>query len=364
MKSRITASMAGQRDLQQASTSTVGRVGTPRFTSALPVPCDIPLEGAPIAVESNLSKGTGAWCGDAAWFPGYPTLIWVLARIGVPELAGGVLLSTAFCVLNLFLLWTEFMAAELTMRSLLCLLFAALFPGAVYYHAVYPISMITFFTLLSLRFALKKQWKLCGVSGAAAAFTYPPGAFLGIVFLVWVLYCFRETRLRDKLSWIATVGVMMSAGPALVFIMQRFFVGSWGIFFLSQAAYKQWPRFPVASLLDNAKTFVSTDWAQRGPGILAAGTLFTSIVVVLLIVFAARATHRLPADAYLVIFLLVFWLAFLTLGGESLIRKQALLLPAVPLARHLPEWVLGTLAMLALLLMPVLGMMFYSGLMA
>lgn len=327
-------------------------------------PCDIPLEGAPIAVESNLSKGRGAWCGDAAWFPGYPTLIWVLARMGVPELVGGVLLSATFCVLTLFLLWTEFLGAELTIRGFLCMLFAALFPGAVYYHAVYPISMITFFVLLSLRFALRKQWKLCGVSGAAAAFTYPPGAFLGIVFLAWVLYCFRYSRWRDKLSWVATVGVMMSAGLALVFIVQRFFVGAWDAFFLSQVAYKELPRLPVASLLDSAKTLVCVDWAHRGPGILAAGTLFTSIVVVLLIAFAARAMRRSPVDAYLVVFLLVFWLALLTLGRESLIRKQALLLPAVALARHLPEWVLGALVVLALLLMPVLGMMFYSGLMS
>jgi len=54
-------------------------------------PCDIPRDGAAIAQE-------GGWCGNCGWFPGYPALIWLMARFGVPELAGGVLLSAIFCL--------------------------------------------------------------------------------------------------------------------------------------------------------------------------------------------------------------------------------------------------------------------------
>jgi hypothetical protein len=325
-------------------------------------PCDIPLQGMPIAEEG---KGRGRWCGNAAWFPAYPALIWLLARIGVPELAGGVLLSGVFCLLTLFLLWNEFLGAERTVKSFLCLLLAALFPGAIYYHAVYPISMVLFFILLSLHFALKEQWKLCGVAGAAATLTYPPGAFLGIVFVAWVFYSLKDVTWSGKIRRIVTVGTIMSAGFALVFVSQRLFVGAWGTFYLAQASYKEAPSFtrPVTSLIDSAAILIHFDWAQRGPAIMAASTLLNAIVMVVLVAFSVRATRRSPADACLLIFLLVFWLAFLVLGKESVIRRQALLLPAVPLARHLPDWVLGALAVIALVLMPLVAMMYYSALM-
>jgi hypothetical protein len=323
-------------------------------------PCDIPLEGAPI---SEQGKGPEEWCGNVAWFPAYPALIWLLARIGVPELAGGVLLSAIFCLLTLLLMWTKFLRAERTVKSFLCLLFAAVFPGAIYYHAVFPISMVVFFSLLSLHFALKEKWRLCGVAGAAATLTYPPGAFLGIVFVAWVLYSLKDVTWSGKIRRILIVGTIMSAGLGLVFVVQRLFVGAWGTFVLAQAAYKEKPRLPIMPLVDNTNLFLHTDWGQRGTAITEASALFVAIIVVLLTAFAARATRRSPGDACLLIFLLVFWLAFLTLGKESMVRKEALLLPAVPLAQHLPDWVLGTLTVVALLFTPLLAMMFYSSLM-
>jgi len=271
-----------------------------------------------------------------------------------------VLLSAVFCLLTLSLLWREFLSAERTVKNFLCLLFASLFPGAVYYHAVFPISMMTFLILVSLHFARRKRWAFCGLAGAAAAFTYPPGAFLAIVFAAWVFYWFRDVRWRDKLWWTATVGVLTTAGVALVFIVQRLFVGAWLTFFRAQGAYKEGSfGNPVTILFHSARTLFR-DWGHPGTAVIAANTLFNATLVVLLVAFAARAARRSPVEAYQVIFLLVFWVALLSLGEWSQTRKQALLLPAVPLARHLPGWVLWVIVPLSLLLLLLEGTMFFN----
>ncbi len=206
-------------------------------------PCDVPWDGVPIA-------RAGAWCGDTAWFPGYPALMWTLSRFRIPDTIGGLLISAIFGVLTLWLLWTRFLEPDGSAKSAWCLLLAAAFPGAVYYHALYPIAMTAFFILLAVHLAINRRWILCGLSGAAATFCYPQGAFLGPVLALWVLWCCRDLSWWKKLGWISLVGGIMSSAVVLVLAVQQYFVGSWRGFFLMQGGYKDGGlRSPLVTLI-------------------------------------------------------------------------------------------------------------------
>lgn len=335
-------------------------------------PCDIPWEGVPIA-------RSGMWCGDTPWLPGYPALIWLLARLGIPEMAGGVLISALFCFLTLFLLWTQFLGAQRTAKSLLVLLFAALFPGAIYFHAIYPISVAAFFILLSLHLVRTGRWVSSGLAGAAAAFTYPGAFFLGLVLPASVFHRFKDVRWPARVFRSLGVGALVASGVGLVFVVEGLFVGTWDAFSRTQGQYDVSQRMPILTLrpvMARLSELIHTDWARAGIREWAAlvvplGVVFIAAVAVLAFAFAARSARRPPAPTavpawsaptgHLVIFLLVFWLVPLALPHYSLIRRHTLLLPAAPLALIFPAWALGAVTGLALLLVPVLGALYFSG---
>lgn len=334
-------------------------------------PCDIPWEGLPIA-------RSGMWCGNTPWLPGYPALIWLLARFGVPETLGGVAISALFCVMILILVWIELLGAQRSVRSLLVLLLAALFPGAIYFHAIYPISVATFFILLSLLLVSKGRWKLAGLAGAAAAFSYPGAVFLGVVLPACVAYRCRsgDVGWLRSLSRAFAAGALVAAGVVLVFLVEGLFVGTWDAFARSQAQYdvsKRLPILTVRPVIERLSRLMHTDWTHAGLKewtelIVPVGVLFIAAVAAVVILFAVRSRRRLLAAAppsvpvrYLLIFLLFFWLVPLALPHYSLIRRHSLLLPAAPLASMLPTWLLAPIVALALLLVPVFGALYFSG---
>src|SRR5215211_5430283 len=87
------------------------------------------------------------WCGTAGWFPLYPLGMRGLHLLGLSWPAAGWLLSELCTFGSLLLIWM-LLGARLTAANLWCLALAVVFPGSIYYHAVFPISLVTFATLV------------------------------------------------------------------------------------------------------------------------------------------------------------------------------------------------------------------------
>lgn len=323
-------------------------------------PCDVPAQGAPIARQgANLTAPHG-WCGNTAWFPAYSGLIWLLARAGLAELTAGVLLSAIFGLLSLHLLWTRFLGAEPSARNLLILLLAAAFPGAVFFHAIFPISMVVFFLLAALHLARARRWGWCGVAGACAAATYPPGAFLVIALPIGIFLANPGATWIQRLRWGAVAGGVTSAGLLLVFLVQRLFLGVWGTFWIAQSAYPSGRDLPIARLIDSVAVFLRRSSLLR-EYVLSVNTLFVAGLAILLLAAALRARRRREGDVVLIAFLAVCWLLVLSMGDWSLVRKQSILAPAVPLARGLPTWCLAVVVAGAVVLLIVDAALFFLG---
>src|SRR6266511_1392141 len=160
------------------------------------------------------------WCGRAGWFPLYPALLhvghdltgWDLAAIGWG-------LSELLALGVLLLVWW-LLGATVTVANLSCLGLAAVFPGSIYDHAIFPISLCTFASLACLGLVVRERWLLAGLAGAVAAAAYPLGAALALVVGVWLLVLGRG-RLRVRLPRAAAAGGLALVGLALWATLRR-----------------------------------------------------------------------------------------------------------------------------------------------
>jgi hypothetical protein len=60
--------------------------------------------------------------------------------------------------------------------NLACLALAAVFPGSVYEHALFPVSLAVAAGMAFLGLAARRRWTAAGLAGAAAAAAYQPGS--------------------------------------------------------------------------------------------------------------------------------------------------------------------------------------------
>lgn len=280
------------------------------------------------------------WCGNAGWFPGYPLLIRLFLRAGIPEVPAAVSISALFTLLALHALWTRFLGGRPSHAAFLALAIASLAPGAVYQHAVFPIALLLFFQIRALDAFARERFFAAGLWGAAAAFTYPSGVLLAAVFAAHGLFTKRTARA------ILLPASSTALGFGLVLLLHQLAVGDWQAFFEVQRKYGFSLRWPQDTLADRLAPLL-----EGGSLFPALQTLLVAALMLGLLLALALCWRRLAAaDALITLHALVYWLFPLVLGGGlSLHRAEALLMPAAVLTRRLPapvQW--GLLVALAL----------------
>jgi hypothetical protein len=294
------------------------------------------------------------FCGNTAWFPGFPLTVRVLSALGPSPEQSGVLIAAMFCLACLTLLWNMFLGPQWNARGFFVLVFAAFFPGNVYYHAVFPISMCAFFLLCAIWLYISKRFLLAGLAGAIAAFSYSSGFFLAGVFAIHQLVWRRREPISDQVRVLVETAGLTFVGFLAVLVLQRAEVGVWNALKLVQAKYKYeftLPWIPVTAQLQSA---------FRSDADLAHQAAFVALLIALL-VYAATRTPRQPLDGLLVLFALAYWLTPLMLGPGyvAVVRSEAMLLPIVPLAKKLPLPVLSLILIIAFILTFRIGSLFF-----
>lgn len=277
------------------------------------------------------------WCGNAGWLPGYPLLIRVLRGAGLPVRPAAVLLSGLFGLLTLWLLSASFLDGRPPADRLTTLLLAGFFPGHIYYHAAFPLSLFTFLVLLTLRELEHGRFGRGGLAGSGAAFTYPPGLLLGPVAAAWLLT--RPGAWRTRLARAAATGALVVAGFGAVLLLLQLSVGAWDAFFRVQAKYHFEGTSPLATWATHVLALLQPPWEGRAEA-PAAQTLLVGLWATSLLAANARRAWRDPGRPRLLAFYtLALWVFPLCLGGTlSLYRSESVLLPSVLLADGLPRW--------------------------
>jgi hypothetical protein len=294
------------------------------------------------------------WCGNTAWLPGYPALIKAVSLAGISPEQSGVLISAAASLAGLTLLWNGFLGPARNARSWLTLALAALFPGHVYYAAVFPIALCTFLSLLAIKLFDEERFALAGLVGCVSAFTYSTGFFLAFAFgLNLLLWHWREGLARLSTKVLLSAGLTVT-GFVAALLVQRMQVGVWNAYQLVQAKYHYAFTPPWVPLVEQARMALSPKHPIERQAMLVLLLVVTSV-------WAALRAPRRPLDSLLAIYALCYWLVPLMLGPGyvAVVRAESMLLPMVPLARKLPVAVLVVLVLCALLLAPVIGSFFF-----
>jgi hypothetical protein len=274
----------------------------------------------------------------------------LLNLTGMSLLAAGLLLSSAFHLAFLALLWA-LLEARLRLSNLMCMALAAVFPGSVYFHAMFPVSLMVCLTLLFLLLLARRRWAFAGVAGGLAAAGYTTGIVLAPVTALWMLIARPLKPFWLLLLRTAEVCLLVAAGLGVVLAVQHQQTGLWDAFFRDQAKYHSGYQNPTQTLSETLTKPGTADAAERQrpiiqrnisnriPAVKRQLLFVTAMLALGLIVVAVVAVLRRLSDVDVLAMLaaILLWLAPLVFGGGiSLYRSMALLVPGVIPLRRLP----------------------------
>jgi hypothetical protein len=298
----------------------------------------------------------GGWCGNAAWFPGYPLLIAGLHGLGVPAVAAGVAIAWLFSAAALALLWRTLLHGLPAVAAVGGLIYAGWAAGQIYDYAVFPLSMLFFFTVAYLHLLHRGRWLVAGLAGAAAVLSYPIGVTLPIAATVWAVIATPRIRLRDLAQATIPSGVAFLAIVAI----QRIQTGRWTAFWDVQRQYGHGFHDPFGVTWNALLLLVR----NRSLDVTATAwqTVFVSALALAVFVHAVlrrRVATRL--DLLLVVWMLVTWGFPLTQANVSVWRSQAALAPMAALVARLPRPVLAVSIAASIGLSVLLARLYFSG---
>jgi hypothetical protein len=284
---------------------------------------------------------------NTGWFPGFPLLVRLASDIlRVKPARAGRALALLFELGLLTLAWTRLLPPVSPARRWLALLAAAFFPAWFYCHAVFPMSMTTFFALAAIALGAGGAFLAAGACGAAAAVSYPTG-FLVVAPLALAAVLRPGLSARDRARALVAGSGLTVLGLAAVFGVLQVTVGHWDAFLEYQARFGQGLFNPLSVLAGHAGPLL------RGSLEPATWSSFQTVLTTALLLLGGgliwrdRAGRR-PLDCLLLTHATVVWLFVNTAGPNvSVYRQAAALVGLVPLlARLRARWLAVLLAVL------------------
>jgi hypothetical protein len=294
---------------------------------------------------ARLGNDPTQWCGNAGWFPGYPFLIRLLLLLHVPPDPAGVLISTVFLFGAFVLLRVMLEANGPNPQNSLCYLLCTVFPGGVYYHAIFPISCLVFFATATILLASRQHYLWAAAAAACASFIYPTGFLLGGVVGLGVLLT-SPSPLWRRAAEAAFYGFISVLGLIAVLLFHQFDLGLWNAFFLTQAKYGYGIRSPLYQY-DDAWSHLATSFGNQEAFVHRVQSLMMGVVTcALLVVYLLRIRRATVIESLTAAQVGAFLLFPLISGPATMTRVEANLLPMVLLAAPLTRSALGVLLIL------------------
>jgi hypothetical protein len=294
-------------------------------------------------------------CGNVTWFPGYPGLTRILASTHIGYLAAALAIAWICWYLTLLMVWilsTDKTIRGGTSRGIACLALAAVFPGQVYFAALFPISLVTSAVLLCIWLATRTSLSRrstdvvrTAVAGVAAGLAYPLAFAAAPALLVAAVV----TRSRERRVTMLAGATAVVVGFGLVLAYAQMRIGKWNAYFITEREeYGVRTHNPLDLLTARYHQLLhpsSSIWRT----ITQQGALATLLVVVAVLVTVPALVRARRAANLTDLALLgtscIAWLVPYIGGGQlSIYRSEACLIVLVPLLRRLPVWAIAALA--------------------
>ncbi|HKQ01826.1 MAG TPA: hypothetical protein VJ735_16000, partial [Actinomycetes bacterium] len=306
------------------------------------------------------------WCGTVGWFPLYPLGMRLVGGFGLTAPWAGLLLAELFALGTLGLAWW-LLGARASPANVACLALAAAFPGSIYEHALFPVSLAVAGSLLYLALLADGRWTAAGIAGATSAAAYQAGILLTLVAPLWLLLAHRRLGLDPAaaLSRAFQTSALVLVGLLAVMGLQQAETDRWDGFLLVEAKYGTGLHNPVTTALKNAVRQAPPPGASGNALAGQAGPRdqFRLVTTMAFVAVAATLTAEecTPLELAVLVYTVLFWLAPLVAGGHlAQYRMHALLTPSVLLLRRLPAAVIGALALLSVLVAWRMAGLFYQ----
>ncbi|HEY3921315.1 MAG TPA: hypothetical protein VGL76_04280 [Gaiellaceae bacterium] len=264
-------------------------------------------------------------CGDAGWFPGYSWLIHALGWLGLPPMQTAAVVAWFFALATVVLIWEA-----VGRTASVAVAFAAFAPGRIYDYALFPLSLVTTFSLLHLLALLRDRTVIAAVAGFFAALMYPAGLVLAVTSGAWLVL---QRRYRDAV--IVTTAVA-TAGGLIVFV-QRLQTGHWDVYLRVQAHYHHRLQEPFGGVARAVRVVF-----EGFPFRIDAGPALQTVLVTAVLI-ATTLAARTRSDLLIVLFGVGTWLLAESLTAVSNSRDEAALLPLAVLLPRVPRWLAAAL---------------------
>jgi hypothetical protein len=294
-------------------------------------------------------------CGNAAWFPLYPWLLRPLLALGIAPEAAGAVVSGAGALAFLVAFWNAFLIRR-GVKGLLVLGLAAVFPGAVYQHAVFPTSVALLCLVLAGHAVSQGAWARAGLFGGLLSLSYVTGILIAPVQALVALV--RTRAFRPALL----AGGLAALGLVAVMALHQLTLGHWDAFYwVHRKGFPAMAR-PLQAFWDII--WPATDPSSDPRARVVAAQALTVAGLLALSLATAFATRRRsdPVRLWAVLTTLAFWSAPLIIGrGVSLYRSDALVLPVLLLLIELPALLLAPILVWLSVLAYGMAQLFFTG---
>ncbi|MFJ7260550.1 hypothetical protein ACIQV2_10320 [Streptomyces globosus] len=315
-------------------------------------------------------------CGNTAWFPGYPMAVRAVSAAGLPyETAAAVV--TEASLLGMFLLLWRLLGDRPGRAAGLTLAVGAVFPGGIYFHALFPLAAGTLALLVCVAGVGRGSWTVAAAGGFAAAACHLVGAAAVGMLLLSAFFAWRDDSRPVRCAKAAGSAALAACGVLWAKWLMWQGTGRWDAYEALQASsYGQGGlRLPFEEIR-HAYDFPFTEFYRPdGPlpwlvehGLAAhRGQLWLNAVFVLLVLAAAagRLVRQRRLDtaewAALVLTLAVFWTPFFAGAEMSWYRNHAQMFVGLLLVARLPRGVQALLLAACAAQYALLGAMFYAG---
>jgi hypothetical protein len=300
------------------------------------------------------------WCGNAGWFPAYPWLVGGLHHLGLPLQGTAAAVSWLFAAATLVLLWNTFFTRRWSLTALGALAYAGFAPGQIYDYAIFPLSLLAFFTLAHLWFLHRGRWVAAGLAGGVAALSYPLGVLLVPVSAAWLLID-RAVPWRERLRRVAIASGLTLGGIVVLAVDQKLETGRWNAYTLVQDKYGHHFQNAIAATRDSLRPLVhgSPFELAKAP---AWQTALVTASLAIVVIWALRHRHSLDrVDALILLWAIPTWALPLSQAAVSIQRSQAALLPLAVSVRRLPRPVILLLVVVAVPIAVAMVKLFLQG---
>ena len=243
-----------------------------------------------------------------------------------------MVLAILFAYLTLQAMWV-LIGPSWTFSSLCCLAFAACFPGMVYYYALFPVSLLTFLTIVCLLLYIRRRFLLAGLVGGLCAWAFAIGPLVGVVLLIAALIVDRGPGFWRVV--VRSAGVVF-AGFAAWLLVNQLWVGGRRAYFRGQSKYANGLHNPISTFVTaftGGRRRPTNSKIRSGYNYLIpkAQSAFIAAVIGLL-VWTLRRRPVSRTEWVIVTYTAVFWLLPLVDGASlSRYRMEALLVPCAVL---------------------------------